>query len=270
VLCFVLCNDIYGATTTERRGRRLTAAKRERVVNYSELLAQNKLKEAMLGASKQEYIADPKRGGEANMLEVLNGSNLCSPATAFFPSPLIVNIPYTDPNATTIGRGEDYNIETGLILKTQGACPEPKCFAVNDKEGFADRGFAYEGTGIGEDAAYRINFGQTANMKVLLHPHGNTITDDLALIVYGARCSNSHSDVVVMADNRYPDPSNDPNGNDEEVTITQMPAGYYNIVVDAYSFANQQPASGGNYDLYVTCADGSGNCPQPLPVRERR
>ena len=161
---------------------------------------------------------------------------------------------------------DDYDIVSGQIPNSGGACPSPTCEATNGTPSFPDRGYAYLGTGLGPDVAYRISFGQESNMKIHLHPADTTpgTEDDMALIVYGGQCSNNQADVIVMADNQFPGISN----NDEDITITKLPTGYYHIVIDAYSYANQQPKSAGPYQLDVDCA--TPGCAPPLPVRPRR
>jgi hypothetical protein len=266
VLCFVVCNDAYGATKTERRARSLMQGIQPgtKRIDYAEVVRQRRLSEAMLGASKRQYLIDPRKAVQPNMLEVFSGADKCPPTTSFTPSPIVFPFPYTDSGTTESG-ADDYNVATGLITSTGGACPSPTCEATNGTENFPDRGYSYNGTGDGPDLAYRISFGAESNMKIHLHPvDGPPNEDDLALIVYGGACSNNLSDVIVLADNRFPDIGD----NDEDITITKIPPGYYHIVVDAYSYANQLPKSQGPYELTVDCA--VPGCAQPLPVRPRR
>jgi hypothetical protein len=73
-----------------------------------------------------------------------------------------------------------------------------------------------------------------------------TSTQDMALIVYTSICSsNSLADAIVIDDTGG-------GGTAESVTISNMPAGTYNFVVDGYSTGGTPPGPSGPYTLSIT------------------
>ncbi len=262
VLCFAIGNDVYAAKTIAQRHKDLLNGPR-REINYLDALKKQAFKTALRNDSKRVYLVDPKNRQSGSMLSVLaGGSDLCASPLAIFPNPLIVPpLPFND-TGTTVGATDNYDI-TGDPVN----CPSPTCEATSGT--FPDRGYAYSGTGTGPDVAYKISFGTTANLRITLDPtDAAPNADDLALLFYADTCSSSPADAIVLSDNSGSGNPPDVPDNSEYVTLTQIPAGSYNIVVDAYT-ATGDPASAGPYSLTVDCAP-SMTCVQPLPRRARR
>ncbi len=263
VLCFAIGNDVYAAKTVAQRHKDLLDGPR-RVVNYQDAVNRRAFRNGLRSDLKQGYVVDPKASTQPNMLRALlvDGSDLCANPLAGTANPQIFALPYNT-TGTTTGYADDYNI-TG----DPTACPTPTCEATSGT--FPDRGYAYLGTGTGPDVAYRITFTATANIVVTLDPTDPAGTaDDLALLFYGGTCSSDPNTAIVLADNSGSGNPPDLADNSEQITITQIPAGKYNIVIDGYSAAGD-PLSSGPYSLSVACIGGATPCVQPAPRRTRR
>lgn len=265
VLCFAIGNDIYAAKTVAQRHKDLLNGPR-REINYQDAVNRRAFRNGLRADTNRRFLVDPKAAVQPNMMRALlvDGSDLCANPLAGTANPQIFALPYNT-TGTTTGYADNYDI-TG----DPTACPSPSCEATNGTVPFLDRGYAYLGTGTGPDVAYRITFTATANIVVTLDPTDPAGTaDDLALLFYGDTCSSSPSNAIVLADNSGDGNPPDLADNSEVITISQIPAGKYNIVVDAYT-ATGNPASSGPYSLNVACIGGATPCVQPAPRRTRR
>lgn len=191
---------------------------------------------AALTTSKEIIIADNRRS--VPRFNMLTGGDTCGSATA------IGALPYND-TGTTVGMTDNYDLPTAFTAPTVTGCPACNATGGGPAEA-APRGGVFLGTGTGPDVAYSITFTSPANsIDVTLTPTGS---EDLALIVYTDVCSNSLSDAIVVDDDNG-------DGEAEHVVISNMPAGTYNIVVDAYSTGGAPPGPSGPYSIAIT---GSG------------
>jgi len=166
------------------------------------------------------------------------GGDTCGSATA------IGALPFND-SGTTIGMTDDYDLPVAISSPSVTGCPTCNATGGGPPEA-APRGGVFLGTGTGPDVAYSISFSSSDNsIDVTLTPTGS---EDVALIVYTDVCSNLLSDAIVVDDDNA-------EGEAEHVTISNMPAGTYNIVVDAYSTGGTPPGPSGPYSIAIT---GSG------------
>ncbi|MBK7393584.1 MAG: hypothetical protein IPI64_09845 [Chloracidobacterium sp.] len=263
VLCFAIGNDVYAAKTVAQRHKDLLNGPR-REFNYQDAVNRRAFRKGLRADTERRFLVDPKASVQPNMISALlvDGSDICANPLAASANPQIFAFPYNT-TGTTVGYADDYNI-TG----DPTGCPSPTCEATSGT--FPDRGYAYSGTGTGPDVAYRIVFTATANLVITLDPTDPAGTaDDLALLFYGEACSSSPSDAIVLADNSGSGNPPDLADNSEVITVTQIPAGKYNIVVDAYSAAGD-PITSGPYSLSVNCIGGATPCVAPAPRRTRR
>ena len=169
------------------------------------------------------------------------GGDTCGSAT------VIDELPFND-SGTTVGMADDYDLPTAFTAPTVTGCPSCNATGGGPPEA-APRGGVYLGTGTGPDVAYSISFTSSNNsIDVTLTP---TASQDVALIVYTDVCSSSLSDAIVVDDDGA-------DGEAEHVVISNMPAGTYNIVVDAYSTGGASPGPSGPYTIDVT-----GGAPSP-------
>ena len=190
---------------------------------------------AALMSSKEIIIADNRRSDPTPSLRLLAGGDTCGSATA------IGAFPYND-SGTTAGMADNYDLPTIFTAPTVTGCPTCTATGGGPVEA-GPRGGVYLGTGTGPDVAYSITFTSSNNsIDVTLTPTGS---QDLALIVYTDVCSNLLSDAIVVDDDNA-------DGEAEHVVISNMPAGTYNIVVDAYSTGGTPPGPSGPYTLAVT------------------
>ncbi|MBK8465234.1 MAG: hypothetical protein IPL32_05330 [Chloracidobacterium sp.] len=186
---------------------------------------------AGLMTSKEVIIADNRRLAS----RPFEGGDSCGAATA------IGAFPYND-TGTTLGMTDDYDLPVSIVAPTVTGCPT--CIATGGGPvEAAPRGGVFLGTGTGPDVAYSITFTSSNNsIDVTLTPTGS---EDLALIVYTDVCSNSLADAIVVDDDNA-------EGEAEHVVISNMPAGTYNIVVDAYSTGGTPPGPSGPYSIAIT------------------
>ena len=165
----------------------------------------------------------------------MTGGDTCGSAT------VIGSLPYND-SGTTVGVTDNYDLPVAFTAPTVTGCPTCNATGGGPSEA-APRGGVYLGTGTAADVAYSIAFSSSNNsIDVTLTPTGS---EDLALIVYTDVCSSSLSDAIVVDDDGE-------GGVAEHVVISNMPAGTYNIVVDAYSTGGTPPGPSGPYTLAVT------------------
>lgn len=258
VLCFAIGNDLYRAQSIALKNRDLMPGRR-RVVNFEDAARAQSIRTTYHSDLRNRYLIDPKASKQRSMLSAFAGSDLCGPTGVRVPS-----LPYTD-ISTTVGLGDDYDISGDPT-----ACPAPTCSAYGGTfqflpDGSQDRGIAYTGTGTGLDAAYRIRFKYAANLFITLDPTDPAPNgDDLALIFYTDTCSNDPATAIVLADNAGDGNSPDLPDNSETITITSIPPGNYNIVVDGYTSGGAPSANptAGPYRLDVACVAGM-TCVQP-------
>ena len=262
VLCFAIGNDVYAAKTVAQRHKDLLDGPR-RVIDYSQVMRQKALQKALHNDTAPLYLVDAKSRNKSSLLSVLGGSETCAAANSFYPNPKVQALPYND-TGTTVGKTDNYDI-TG----DPTACPSPTCEATSGT--FPDRGYAYSGTGTGPDVAYRIQFSQPANIVITLDPSDAAPdADDLAVILYGSVCSSDPADAIVLADNSGSGNPPDLPDNSEFITVTNVPAGKYNIVIDGYTAAESLPnVTTGAYSLNITCVPAM-TCVQPVPHAARR
>ncbi len=237
VLCFLLGNDYYNAKAFNKDVKK-TFPKQTRKINYNDALIASSLKKrgilgTILKSTSEEYIASNS---------VLAGADVC-------PGTVISALPYNDPTGTTVGLVDNYKMPPDTVAPTVTGCPT--CTATGTgPAGSLPRGAVYTGTGTGPDSAYTVTFSSAGNsLNVTMDP----TTVDMALVVYTATCSNLLADAIVVSDRGAA-------GAPETVTISAMPAGSYNIVVDGYSSGGTPPGPSGTYTLAVT---GSGTIGAP-------
>lgn len=261
VLCFAIGNDLYAARAVAQRHKDLIDGPR-RVIDYTQVMRQKQVQKVLHNETTPAYLIDPKAKSQSSMLSMLVGSDLCAAANSFYPNPKVQALPYSD-TGTTVGKIDDYDI-TG----DPTACPSPTCEATSGS--FPDRGYTYAGTGTGPDVAYRIEFSQQGNFVVVMDPTDPAgSADDLAVILYGQVCSNDPADAIVLADNAGDGNPPDLPDNSETITITKIPPGKYNIVVDGYTAAGAGSPSAGPYSITINCVPNM-TCVQPVPHRARR
>ena len=255
VLCFAIGNDLYRAQSVVSKNKDLIRGS-NRVVNYLDVAKTQRIKTAYNSDISPSYLINPKVNVKAqkSLVSVLSAQDLCGQRAAN-----ILALPFTD-TSTTVGLTDNYDL-TG----DPTACPSPTCEATSGS--FPDRGIVYLGTGTGPDSAYRLRFTGTTNLKIILDPtdvgtQANPIGDDLSLMLYGATCSSNPADAIVISDNAGSGNPPDLPDNTESVTITNLPAGFYNILVDGYTYAGA-PATAGPYTITVDCAP-SMTCLQPV------
>ncbi|CAN5510316.1 hypothetical protein BH10ACI1_BH10ACI1_03770 [soil metagenome] len=226
--CFLLGGDVYRAKAIVFDNKELFRDKKK-VVNYQDL-TRKRIFETDL---RQKFWVNPNRKVQKPLLKaLLVGADQCGAGIA---TPILA-LPYND-TGTTVGLTDNYDLPPDVTAPTLTGCPT--CNGIGAPSG---RGFVYTGTGTGPDAAYVISFGATADMVVNMDP---TSTQDLALIVYTNVCSSNLADGIVVDDTGG-------GGVLESVSITNMPAGTYNIVVDGYSTGGTPPGLSGSYTLNVT------------------
>ncbi len=157
------------------------------------------------------------------------------------PGTSITALPYSDLAGTTIGKADNYDLPTATVSPTVTACPT--CTATGGGPAISlPRGAVYTGTGTAPDSAYTITFTSPNNsLNVTVRP----VAADLALVVYAGTCSSLLSDAIVVSDVSA-------DGIPESVSISTMPAGTYNIVVDGYSSGGAPPGPSDTYSLSVT------------------
>jgi hypothetical protein len=229
--CLVIGADHYRTAATLRAGKEVIIADRrdpERV-DWQAF-------PRIFNSANPGKLVEPN--GDADSLSLLVGGDTCGSATA------IGELPYND-SGTTVGMADDYDLPVSISAPTVTGCPSCDATGGGPPDA-APRGGVFLGTGTGPDAAYSISFSSSNNsIDVTLTPTGS---DDLALIVYTDVCSSSLSDAIVVDDDNA-------GGEAEHVTISNMPAGTYNIVVDAYSTGGTPPGPSGPYSIAIT---GSG------------
>lgn len=202
---------------------------------------------AALTASKEIVIADKRRIVPGFYL--LTGGDTCGSAT------VVSALPYND-TGTTVGMADNYDLPTAFTAPTVTGCPTCNATGGGPAEA-APRGGVFLGTGTGPDVAYSITFTSSNNsIDVTLTPTGS---EDLALIVYTDVCSNSLSDAIVVDDD-------DADGEAEHVVVSNMPAGTYNIIVDAYSTGGTSPGPSGPYSIAITGTGTIAGGTTPTPT----
>ena len=191
---------------------------------------------AVIRTSKQVAAKPPKQNKPQRAIALpMTGGDICETAT------VIGALPYND-SGTTAATTDNYDLPTAFIAPTVTGCPTCSATGGGPAEA-APRGGVYLGTGTAADVAYSITFTSSNNsLDVTLTPTGG---DDLALIVYTDACSDLLTDAIVVDDDGG-------DGLAENVVISNMPAGTYNIVVDGYSTGGSPPGPSGPYTLAVT------------------
>lgn len=239
-MCFALGNDVYRAKAVVLKNKDLFGGNKK-VVNFLEAKRSQMFNRIIRGDVSRQYLINPRKAKQSSMLRVFAGGDTCSSTQA---TP-ITALPYNDPAGTTVGLADNYDLPSDTATPTLTGCAT--CTATGaGPVGSLPRGAVYTGTGQGPDSAYRISFGQNnANITVTMDP----TAADIALLVYTNVCSNNLSDGIVVDDTGA-------GGVAESVTITTMPAGAYNIVVDGYL------GSSDTYTLAVACVAGQ-TCIQP-------
>ncbi len=253
-LFLFLANDTYKAKAMLKSNRELFSNKT--VINYIEAsnrwsLTNDATKKRL--SNRNLLFANPfaeRKTQKARRAKAFAGGDTCTAA------PIITSFPYTD-SGTTAGAADNYDLpaadtDPGSPTPPLSGCPT--CNATGAPDG---RGNVYEGTGTGPDVAYRINYNSASgnSLNVTATPAAG---NDIALIVYTSVCSNSLADAIVIDDTNIP-------GEAESVSITNMPAGTYHIVVDTYTTGGELPAPGGAYTLNVT-GTGTILAPTAAPV----
>jgi len=229
--CFLLSGDVYRAKAIVTNNKELFEGKK-RTVKYGDI----NRKRIFQTDLRQKFWINPNRKKQKSLVENLVGADLCGAGTA---TPILA-LPYNDVG-TTVGFADNYDLPADTTNPTLTGCPT--CTATGGGPvGAAPRGGVYTGTGTGPDVAYVITFGATADMVVTMDPTG---AQDMTVIVYTNVCSSNLADGIVVDDDGV-------GGATESVTITSMPAGTYNIVVDGYSTGGTPPGPSGPYTLNVT------------------
>ena len=247
VICFALGNDVYKAKALVLKNKDLFPA-HKKVVNYTEALNAKIFTSLVHSDLTPLYLIKPKQAKQKSLLKMFAGGNTCGAAA----TPILV-LPYSDPAGTTVGKVDDYKLPPDTTAPTVTGCPT--CTATGTGTAASlPRGAVYTGTGTGTDSAYKVTFNApNANMLVTMTPAAGL---DLALIVYTSVCSNNLTDGIAVSDRGAA-------GAAENITITTMPVGVYNIVVDGYSYQGAPPGPSGTYTLAVSCVAGQ-NCIQPI------
>ncbi len=227
-ICFALGNDVYRAKAIVLKNKDLFPGKKQ-VVNYLDATKRGAITTLLRSDLRPRYLVNPNRAIQGSMFKAFAGGNTCLTPT------LITNGSYSDPAGTTVGKIDDYK----LTSSASTACPS--CTGITfGPNNTAGRGNVYQGTGTGPDAAYRIVTGLPGSMTINMKPQTGV---NLALILYGATCSNASTDVIAVSDFGY-------SGEAEKIVVGSMPAGTYHIVVDGYAYSGQ-PAQQGTYSLTV-------------------
>jgi hypothetical protein len=241
ILCFLLANDQYRVRAAVKNHKDLISDKKK-VVNYWDAVKNQRpdlarargLISKVLGFNRGGYYVGTKKP----MLSLLAGGDTCGTAAT-----AITATPYNDAAGTTVGKTDNYDLPPDVTAPTLTGCPT--CVGTGAPAG---RGFVYTGTGTGPDATYSIGYSTSNNnISVTMDP----VSQDLAVIVYTSVCSNNLADGIVIDDTGGP-------GTAESVTITNMPAGFYHIVVDGYSTGGVPPGPSDAYTLAVTGTNPSG------------
>ena len=235
-VCFVLGADYYKSAAILRTSKEVVVADKGKSVNWQDL---------------PKILIDKRTGKRIDPQDaVLGGGDTCGSAS------VIGALPFND-TGTTVGATDDYKLPPDVVAPTVTGCPT--CNAVGGgPAGAAPRGGVYTGTMTGPDVAYSITFTSANNsLDVTMTPTGG---DDMALLVYTNVCSNNLADAIVVDDDGIA-------GSAEHVTISNMPAGTYNIVVDGYSTGGTPPGPSGPYTLAVTGTGtiGTGATPTASP-----
>jgi len=159
----------------------------------------------------------------------------------------IGTLPFGPVSDTTVGMTDDYDLPD--------AVGSPSCTAstpCTGAGGASPRGAIYTGTGVGPDRAYRIRTDADCDLTIGMDP---TASDDLALMVYQATCSDSLSDCVCVDDTGV-------GGTAESVLLNAVAATDYFVLVDGYSSGAAPPGPAGPFDLTIT---GTGCNLVPIP-----
>lgn len=238
--CFLIGNDVYQVRANVKSAKKVISGNRK-VINYLDAVKQKPFSTVLSGKTQAtDFYIDPNKPAK-NILTMLAGSDTCSPASQIF------SVPYFD-SSTTVGATDNYDLPADTTSPTVTGCPT--CTATGAGPAASlPRGAVYTGTGTAPDVAYRIAYTTSNNsLTATVDPLG---AEDLSLIVYTNVCSSSLSDAIVIDDTGV-------GGAAESVTITNMPAGVYHIVVDGYSAGATPPGPSGTYSLNVT-----GSAPIP-------
>ncbi|MFN0279639.1 MAG: hypothetical protein ACKVRN_13740, partial [Pyrinomonadaceae bacterium] len=238
-VCFVLGADYYKSAAILKTSKEVVVADKRQSANWqdSPRILIDKRTGKRIDPTDASYILDAPSGG----------GDTCGTAS------VITALPFND-SGTTVGALDTYDLPPDTVAPTVTGCPT--CTATGGgPAGAAPRGGVYTGTGTGPDVAYSVTFTSANNsLNVTMSP----TSADLALIVYTDVCSSNLADAIVVDDDGLP-------GISETVTISNMPAGTYNIVVDGYG--TTPPGSSGPYTLAVTGTGtiGTGNTPTASP-----
>ncbi len=236
ILCFVFGNDHYRVHALVKKQKKVFPNS-HKTIDYQEVLSKRAKKS--LSIQDLEVIKIPKVENywkTKTTAAVFAGGDTC-------PTGTIINaVPYND-TGTTVGATDNYDLPPDTATPTVTGCPT--CTGTGaGPAGSLPRGAVYTGTGTGPDVAYSITYAGAGpfNMTATMDP---TATQDMAIIVYTNVCSSSLADGIVVDDTGA-------GGAAESVSITNMPAGTYNIVVDGYSTGGTPPGPSGPYTLNVT------------------
>ncbi len=233
VFCFLIGGDYYNARALTRKVKK-TIAGASRTINYSDLVRER-------GKSHPFGLGSIKGVGRVDFTApnafFIGGADTC-------PGTNIGALPFND-TGTTVGFVDNYKLPPDTTSPTVTGCPT--CTATGTgPAGSLPRGAVYTGTTVGPDVAYTVTFSSSNNsLNTTMTPTGG---QDLSLVVYTNVCSNLPTDAIAVSDTGIANQA-------ETVTISTMPAGTYNIVVDGYSAGGTPPGPSGPYSLAVT---GSG------------
>ena len=237
-LCFVLFDQSYQAGAVLRKNKNLFDGNRA-LGGFYRVVQQGSFPQSTdrIGRKRARVkIVNgpvPQKSAILAPNVVLAGGDNCGNGT------IITSLPFND-SGTTVGKADDYDLPPDVTVPTVTGCPS--CVATG-AGGTDPRGAVYTGSGTGPDATYKICFTSSNNsINVTMDPTG---AEDLGIMVFTNVCSSSLADAIVIDDTGG-------GGVAESVTISNMPAGTYNIVVDGYSAGAVPPGPSGAYDISVT------------------
>jgi hypothetical protein len=148
-------------------------------------------------------------------------------------------LPFNPPADTTVGQTDDYDLPADTAAPT---CEASTACTGAGPAGSLPRGAIYTGTGTGPDRAYHIKTSANCNLAITIDP---TSTEDLALIVYQATCSDVLTDCVCVDDDGI-------GGASESVILNAAGGTDYFVVVDGYSTGATPPGPAGPFTLSIT------------------
>jgi len=148
-------------------------------------------------------------------------------------------LPFGPVSDTTVGMTDDYDLPPDVSSPTCTA--STNCTGAGPA-GSLPRGAIYTGTGVGPDRAYRFQTDANCDLTITMDPTGS---EDLALMVYQATCSNNLSDCVCVDDTGI-------GGVAESVLLNAVGGTEYFVLVDGYSTGAAPPGPSGPFSLTVS------------------